>query len=293
MSTDINTTIQDPLRSSEQSDKVTGDKRACPFCQSDVHPHQHPISRDPWKVVECDNCGFVYLQNPPQQDQLEDVYAWEKLNKIDKERRHPKGKKRLSSRIARLILYYVFEPIIPRLNIPTLLSKFAPAGDILDVGCGHGNRLEGIGSEYVPWGIEISKSLAREAREQFVKKGGDVVQASAIDGLHSLPENKFSAIVMRSYLEHEAFPREILRESYKVTNKGGILIIKVPNFGSINAKITGSKWCGVRLPAHVNYFKPQELKHIVTTAGYAIMKYNIFRYRLPTSDNIWMIAQKR
>jgi 2-polyprenyl-3-methyl-5-hydroxy-6-metoxy-1,4-benzoquinol methylase/predicted RNA-binding Zn-ribbon protein involved in translation (DUF1610 family) len=275
------------------SKDIYTNKRVCPICQSGVISRQHPISRDPWKVVQCNECGFVYLQNPPLQEKLTDEYAWEKIDKIDRKIRHPKGKKRLSSRIARKILYYLIEPVVPRLTIPKLLSKFAPSGDILDVGCGRGNRLEGLESRFIPWGIEISKFLALEAKEQFVRKGGKVVQASAIEGLRSLPTDKFAAIVMRSYLEHEAFPRDILNESFRVAKPSGIIIIKVPNFGSINAKITGPDWCAVQLPAHVNYFRPHELNDIVTKAGYTVTQFNRLRYRLPTSDNMWLIGQKR
>lgn len=267
--------------------------RECPLCGADDHNgRRHPMSRDQWTVLECGHCRFVYLQNPPVYEELTDKLAWEKLFNADTLRRHPGGKKRLSSRIARNILVYAVEPIIPRLNIPSLLKRFASPGAVLDVGCGDGLTLDGLSSGFIPWGIEISKELARKAKDNFSKLGGDVVQGTALDGLQEQSSGKFSAVVMRSYLEHEISPRRALSESFRVLQPGGIIIIKTPNFGSINAKVTGNKWCGIRLPAHVNYFRPSDLSKIVTDTGYHVMHFNMFRYRPPTSDNMWLIAQK-
>jgi hypothetical protein len=35
-------------------------------------------SRQPWFVVQCSTCGFVYLRNPPTYEQLVSEFAWEK-----------------------------------------------------------------------------------------------------------------------------------------------------------------------------------------------------------------------
>jgi SAM-dependent methyltransferase len=267
--------------------------RECPLCGAEEHiGRRHPMSRDQWKVIECGQCRFVYLQNPPVYKELTDKFAWEKLYNADKLRRHPGGKKRLSSRFARKLLLYTVEPIMPRLNIPTLLERFATSGAVLDIGCGDGSTFNGLNSRFIPWGIEISRELAREAKVNFSKYGGEVSQGTALEGLAVQDSNKFTAIVMRSYLEHEISPREALSESFRVLQPGGIIIIKAPNFGSINARVTGTKWCGIRLPAHVNYFRPSELSKIVTDAGYNVMHFNMFRYRPPTSDNMWLIGQK-
>ena len=250
------------------------------------------MSRDPWHVIQCKACNFVYLQNPPVYEELKENLSWEKLFNGDFKRRHPKGKKRLSSRFAREFLRYVVEPIIPRMNVPKLLDRFASPGDVLDVGCGNGRTLRGLDSRFTPWGIEIAVEAAKEARQYFSERGGDVELATALNGLKVQPDDKFTAVVMRSYLEHEISPREALAESYRVLQKGGVIILKTPNFGSINAWITGNKWCGIRLPAHVNYFRPAELEKMVVDTGYRVEHFNMFRYRPPTSDNMWLIGKK-
>jgi hypothetical protein len=44
-------------------------------------------SRQPWFVVQCSTCGFVYLRNPPTYEQLVSEFAWEKTRAIEKQRR--------------------------------------------------------------------------------------------------------------------------------------------------------------------------------------------------------------
>ena len=39
--------------------------RACPQCDSRRHKPLEQYSVDRWHVVECADCGFVYLQDPP------------------------------------------------------------------------------------------------------------------------------------------------------------------------------------------------------------------------------------
>ena len=40
-------------------------------------------SRQPWFVVQCSTCGFVYLRNPPTYEQLVSEFAWEKTRAIE------------------------------------------------------------------------------------------------------------------------------------------------------------------------------------------------------------------
>lgn len=44
-------------------------------------------SRQPWFVVQCSTCGFVYLRNSPTYEQLVSEFAWEKTRAIEKQRR--------------------------------------------------------------------------------------------------------------------------------------------------------------------------------------------------------------
>lgn len=86
-------------------------------------------------------------------------------------------------------------------------------------------------------------------------------------------------------------PKPVLGELHRVLKPGGVAIIKVPNYGSINRRVMGAKWCGFRFPDHLNYFTPASLTAMVRDCGYRVRRFGILD-RMPTSDNMWMIAEK-
>jgi hypothetical protein len=97
--------------------------------------------------------------------------------------------------------------------------------------------------------------------------------------------------VLRSYLEHELHPRAVLAELHRTLAHGGVALVKVPNYGSLNRRLTGRKWCGFRYPDHLNYFTPASLSCMATACGYEAC----FRLtdKLPTSDNMYAVLRKR
>jgi hypothetical protein len=71
---------------------------------------------------------------------------------------------------------------------------------------------------------------------------------------------------------------------------GGIAVIKVPNYGSLNRRIMGRSWCGIRLPDHVNYFSRSSLRLLARQAGFSIAY--PFLLSLPTDDNVIAILRR-
>jgi len=140
-------------------------------------------------------------------------------------------------------------------------------------------------------GIEISEGLAHEAQELLAARGGSIINAPAVEGLASFPTGKATGVLMRSFLEHEHKPIELLTHAERVLQPGGIAIIKVPNFASINRRVMGSRWCGFRFPGHVNHFTPASLRAMVEDAGFGVMSFNALD-RFFLSDNMWLVARK-
>jgi hypothetical protein len=82
-----------------------------------------------------------------------------------------------------------------------------------------------------------------------------------------------------------------LRELWRTLAPGGVAIVKVPNYGSLNRRVTGRKWCGFRYPDHLNYFTPQTLRGLAEGCGYRV-RFGLTD-RLPTSDNMYAVLTKR
>lgn len=81
-------------------------------------------------------------------------------------------------------------------------------------------------------------------------------------------------MLLRSYLEHEFQARSVLQKVYRKLQPGGRVFVRVPDFGSINRRVMGSKWCGFRLPDHVNYFCDNTLRRLAEGAGFHYARTN-------------------
>lgn len=112
----------------------------------------------------------------------------------------------------------------------------------------------------------------------------------ALNGLRGFADGFFTGVLARSFLEHEIRPLEVLQEIRRVLAPGGAVIIKVPNYASINRLTRGDDWCGYRFPDHVNYFEPGHLQHLLEQAGLEIARFGLRDY-FPTSDNMWCVAK--
>ena len=263
--------------------------RLCPLCNTDnASSTRLPYSQSDWDLKQCRTCAFVYLENAPAYVELEEDIAWEKTKPEEKARR----------RREEPIAHFLNAPIkrfrkhvLKRQKLVALVNRYFASGPILDVGCGPGRKLESLDNRWIPHGIEISKGLAARASAAFEPRGGKVICSDAVGGLAQFPENYFSGIIMCAFLEHETQPGPALAGAHRVLKPGGHLIIKVPNYGSINRQLRGNRWCGFRFPDHVNYFTPATLNRLLHEKGFRIKQFNLLD-RLPTSDNMWLVAEK-
>jgi 2-polyprenyl-3-methyl-5-hydroxy-6-metoxy-1,4-benzoquinol methylase len=263
--------------------------RNCPYCS-----HNNAIKaptcfgNEIWEIKACASCNFVYIETVPVYESLSEDFAWEKTSVAEKARKAFRDP----------IKYFISEQlkffrrsILKRNKLPQLIQKYFTKGNVLDIGCAGGVLLANLDQIYTPHGIEISKNLAQKANKQVKLRGGYVVHNDALSGLKKLPSNYFSGVILSAFLEHEINPKEVLREIYRTLSPSGSCIIKVPNFASINRLVRGKKWCGFRLPDHVNYFTPANLVGMCLGAGFHIRQFK-FLDRLPISDNMWIIIQK-
>lgn len=261
--------------------------RVCPLCRSDNRDQPPGLySSSSWRVKTCPHCRFTYLENVPEYTELEDNLSWEKTYAAESQRRL--AKRGLRKRISRSLKNGINQ-LLRRDKIVHLADRYFPSGPVIDIGCGHGDILARLPEACEPHGIEISRELAARADALVNPRGGQVVQASAVDGVRSLPANHFNGAILMSFLEHESDPAGLLKGLSRSLAASGCAIIKVPNFGSLNRRIMGRRWCGFRYPDHVNYFTPEHLRRMLADCGFRVVRSG-FLDRLPTSDNFWTVA---
>ena len=283
--------IESPLQNSPSDPN----QAACHLCQS-TGPHRPlpQFSTPEWHIVQCATCNHAFLANPPPYQALEDEFAWEKSFQAEIARRKQdepvvyalssayKSTRARTQRISRL---------------GKMIQAHLPAGQIIDIGCGSGSNLGKIidtlqlNSKLIPLGIEVSPQLAADAHIWYHRLGGKVISANSQAGLESFEPNSLDGAFLASYLEHEIQPILILESLHRILKPGAPIFVKVPNYASVNRHIRGKKWCGFRLPEHVNYFTPQSLIAVAKKSGFSLKRMN-FGDQIPTSDSLYAIFQK-
>ncbi len=276
-------------------------KLFCPILGRETSTEPTPYKRDQWKVVKCVETGFYFLADPPEYELLESEYEWDKSYYEERERRKKEqpiyiGISEFSKRIRRFFtppkrnkFYSIGKKILAQ-------SKGSQPYAMIDIGCGTGKLVQQLYERFqidnlmvLPSGLEISDHLSKVAGEVLRSLGGNIIHASAVDGASQCEENSFDLVVMRSFLEHERRPLELLQKLKPALTQEGSIIIKVPNFACWNRHFRGSKWCGFRYPDHVNYFTPKTMKILAREAGYSIK--SGFLDHFPLSDNMYVVLR--
>jgi SAM-dependent methyltransferase len=262
--------------------------RACPSCGDTAHLTAYAFPDH--EVAACEGCSFVYLPVLVDPSVLRSgALAWENAHHIKLQRRLEKAP--LRTRLDMATRFRTrFAQKSPRDYLDKAFAGRTERPRVLDIGCGAGGYLGALANEFTPFGIEISTELAKVAREWFARSGGDVLNMSSLEGLETFEEDSMDAVVLRSYLEHEGEPKALLGGCHRVLRSNGIVVVKVPNYASLNRRIMGVRWCGFRFPEHVNYFTPASLARMARETTFSIRQG--FLDRLPTSDNMWAVLTK-
>jgi SAM-dependent methyltransferase len=84
--------------------------------------------------------------------------------------------------------------------------------------------------------------------------------------LERFPPNSFDRITMWQVLEHADHPPRVLAQVERVLRPGGQVVVEVPNYASIWARIFGRFWFPLELPFHLYQFSPATLSRMLRNA---------------------------
>ncbi len=141
------------------------------------------------------------------------------------------------------------------------VRKLKPTGRLLDFGCGNGafaQHMSTAGFETV--GLEpfsLGTTITGE-RLQLMRAPFESVKASL--GL-------FDVITMWHVLEHLRRPAEVLHQLSQHLSPGGVLVISVPNFASLQRAVFQGGWFHLDPPRHLTHFEPATLQDCLRRAG--------------------------
>lgn len=203
------------------------------------------------RVVRCDDCGLVFLNPQPSDEELREIYSAQYFlgSETEEGQRDASQIKQATGR------EYLSEIMRYRGN---------QTGRLLEVGCGDGDFLEL--AETQNWevtGIEYSPAACDRARQRL--KRGEVHQGELQPGL--LAADQFDLCVLSDVLEHVRSPQQFLQEIHRVLKPGGTLFIATPSTDSWSARLLRQNWMEFKTE-HLIYFDCQTLQTALIKAGF-------------------------
>jgi len=232
----------------------------CQLCSSERTVER--FKEDPYTVLECADCGLVYVTPRFSGEALREVYGhtyW----RSDKPR--VQG---YSDYTADEELY--LKTYRHRLGfLEHLLDRKLR---VLDVGCAAGFFLRIMSEKgHEVAGIELSAEIATHAKEHL---GVDAVHVGTLDDVPAdhpkIIEGSFDLVTMWDVVEHVPDPQSLLRRARKLLKPTGKLVLETQNVSSSFAKLLGRRWHHYKHAEHLYHFNRETIRTLLGQAGFEI-----------------------
>lgn len=180
-------------------------------------------------------------------------------------------------------------------------------GNILDFGCGHGFFIEKLLSRNIPCeGLDFSIEAAQTVKTRL--SGSDNFRGVTVAGKIPTPfdDNKFDVIFLVETIEHLLREElvENLKEIYRITRRGGYVVVTTPNEENLEANKIICPECGCIFHRiqHVNSWTKTKLSSFMENIGFrqivceatvfrTTSRLNTLKSRLGILRNMWAKAR--
>lgn len=215
-----------------------------------------------YNYLRCNNCTLIFIDPIIKLSEQFKLYDYESTIEHS-------NKKNFNIRIlnkiaitSKLLRDYALFCFKQRKNkISNLISK----GKLLDVGCGEGDFLNMFDKKnWKIMGVEINPNLAREAKLKTKAQ----IYTQPIQKLNL--KGSIDIVTMWHVFEHIDTPKDVLGKVYKILNKGGFLVIEVPNGDGIYRKFFGKYWQLLITPEHLFFWTKKSLTSVLKKEGFVI-----------------------
>lgn len=142
---------------------------------------------------------------------------------------------------------------------------------LLDVGCGTGDFLHIMHEA----GWEVS---GVEPNVEARRRVPSPLRYRVVETIDHVTGGPFDVITLWHVLEHMPSPGLDIEKLNALLSPGGVLFIAVPNFGSWEAAIAGSRWFHLDVPRHLYHFTPDTLCRLVERHGFRVNHINFFSW---------------
>jgi ubiquinone/menaquinone biosynthesis C-methylase UbiE len=242
------------IRQLEITSKMMKTKNSCIVCGSVEFSSQLAIP-DLWlgrfdiigHYHQCANCGVISRQPLSARYEYETIYPEAYFE---------------NRRELKLIQNY---GLAKRAQI---ILDHKPFGRLLDIGCGTGRFILYM-RNYHKWDV-VGYEPNEELANQLSQNHGLKIMSSSHD-LNNIEDATYDVISMWDVLEHVDNPLNSLLEIQRIIRSDGILVVRLPNFDSWDAKIFGIYWAGFDSPRHLYVFNIDNITTLLSKSGFKIV----------------------
>jgi 2-polyprenyl-3-methyl-5-hydroxy-6-metoxy-1,4-benzoquinol methylase len=218
-----------------------------------------PPGKCRYRIVRCRRCGLIYV-NPQPRIRLSDAAG---LYSEDYYRSHPGfaiNSEAISQRYHDAELSHI--------------ERFIAVGSLLELGCAQGFFLERAALRgWKVQGIDVSNDAIAEGRRRFHLP---LIAGTLEENI--LADESFDVIYSHHMLEHAPDPCFTLTQATRRLKPGGLLVVGVPNEGSLSAhvghlraKLLGEEWTSYLCPPlHLVGFTRNSLANVLRHAGLTV-----------------------
>jgi SAM-dependent methyltransferase len=227
-----------------------------------------------FQMVQCEDCGFVYLNPRPSWEVIQHLYYPEDYEPYTETTQVPAIKRLIRS-----------GGLIRKRMI---VERQVSSGTLLDVGCASGDFLQVMADQghWDVFGLEPNELAASYAESL----AGASVYRESIEGV-TLPKSRFDIITMWHVLEHLYQPKSALSKMWSALKPEGKLIVAVPIVDSLDARLFGEYWSGYDIPRHLGVYSRVTLRDALLDTGFTSVAFESFiggfdAFRI--SVNFWL-----
>lgn len=248
--------VEDPsVQSPRVRDDVVRVDVPCNLCGSETHQPYCP--ENGLGLVQCQNCGFVFVSPRPAAEELYALYSETYFHNND-------------SGVVGYSDYIKDEVNIRKTARRRLqhLEQFIQPGKLLDVGCATGFFIDE--AQKRGWsveGLDVSSFGVEYARSHFDLNA----HQGALTSLGLEAEN-YDLVTMWDVIEHVPDPTAYINEAARLLRRGGVISLATPDVDSLPARLAGRRWVGFKLSEeHVYYFSVKTLSQMLERAGFEVV----------------------
>jgi 2-polyprenyl-3-methyl-5-hydroxy-6-metoxy-1,4-benzoquinol methylase len=209
-----------------------------------------------WDTRRCSACESAWLDPRPAVAEVAGLYPAVYYTHAASRARPASGWRKVISAAWPL-------PRRRRLIAAGLPYLAAPAGRLLEVGCGSGRNLVGlrdagwmvVGQDVDPLAVSAARELGLDVRL------GPVEQLEGELG-------RFQVVLISHVIEHLLDPVAMLRLVSQRLDPGGHVVIATPNVNSFLHRALRSRWQPLDVPRHVVLFSELALRSALAAAGF-------------------------